>query len=92
MNNVWVGTDWHLWSVNSVTDKRHQFRSISNLGRLSDAYVEDIQSDDIFIYLGDLCDPGVTDIKKLKAIVSSIPGYKVLCKGNHDTQDDTFYK
>ena len=92
MNNVWVGTDWHLWSVNSVTDKRHQFRSISNLGKLSDAYAEDIQSDDIFIYLGDLCDPGVTDIKKLKAIVSSIPGYKVLCKGNHDTQDDTFYK
>lgn len=92
MNNVWVGTDWHLWSVNSVTDKRHQFRSISNLGRLSDAYAEDIQSDDIFIYLGDLCDPSVTDIKKLKAIVSSIPGYKVLCKGNHDTQDDTFYK
>ena len=92
MNNVWVGTDWHLWSVNSVTDKRHQFRSISNLGRLSDAYAEDIQSDDIFIYLGDLCDPGVTDIKKLKAIVSSIPGYKVLCRGNHDTQDDTFYK
>lgn len=92
MNNVWVGTDWHLWSVNSVADKRHQFRSISNLGRLSDAYAEDIQSDDIFIYLGDLCDPGVTDIKKLKAIVSSIPGYKVLCKGNHDTQDDTFYK
>ena len=92
MNNVWVGTDWHLWSVNSVTDKRHQFRSISNLGRLSDAYAEDIQPDDIFIYLGDLCDPGVTDIKKLKAIVSSIPGYKVLCKGNHDTQDDTFYK
>lgn len=92
MNNVWVGTDWHLWSVNSVTDKRHQFRSISNLGRLSDAYAEDIQSDDIFIYLGDLCDPSVTDIKKLKAIVSNIPGYKVLCKGNHDTQDDTFYK
>lgn len=92
MNNVWVGTDWHLWSVNSVTDKRHQFRSISNLGRLSDAYAEDIQSDDIFIYLGDLCDPSVTDIKKLKAIVSSIPGYKVLCRGNHDTQDDTFYK
>lgn len=92
MNNVWVGTDWHLWSVNNVTDKRHQFRSISNLGRLSDAYAEDIQSDDIFIYLGDLCDPSVTDIKKLKAIVSSIPGYKVLCRGNHDTQDDTFYK
>lgn len=92
MNNVWVGTDWHLWSVNSITDKRHQFRSISNLGRLSDAYAEDIQSDDIFIYLGDLCDPSVTDIKKLKAIVSSIPGYKVLCRGNHDTQDDTFYK
>lgn len=92
MNNIWVGTDWHLWSENSINDKRHEFKSISRLGKLSNRYAEDIQQDDIFIYLGDLCDPSVTDMKKLQAIVSSIPGYKVLCKGNHDTQDDTFYK
>lgn len=92
MNNIWVGTDWHLWSENSINDKRHEFKSISRLGKLSDRYAEDIQQDDIFIHLGDLCDPSVTDMKKLQAIVSSIPGYKVLCKGNHDNQDDTFYK
>ena len=92
MNNIWVGTDWHLWSENSINDKRHEFKSISRLGRLSDRYAEDIQQDDIFIHLGDLCDPSVTDMKKLQAIVPSIPGYKVLCRGNHDNQDDTFYK
>jgi len=88
--NVWVGTDWHLWSED-INDPRHPYRSVSNLGRLSDNYAQDIQDDDIFIYLGDLCDPGVTDPRKLTAIVSSIPGRKILVKGNHDTQDDCYY-
>lgn len=89
MTNVWVGTDWHLW--NREDNASHPYRSISNLGRLSDHYAQDIQVGDIFIHLGDLCDPGVTDPKKLKAILASISGYKVLCKGNHDTQDDAYY-
>ena len=90
MNNVWVSCDWHLW--NRKEDERHKFRSISNLGRLSDNFAKDIQADDIFIYLGDLCDPGMTDITKLRAIIESIPGFKIFCKGNHDIQDDEFYK
>lgn len=90
MNNIWIATDWHLW--NEATDSRHKFRSISNLGRLSDNYTRDIDANDLFIHLGDICDPAVTDIVKLKSIVSSIPGYKILCRGNHDTQDDDFYK
>ena len=89
MYNVWVGTDFHLWSAK--LNAQHPFVSTSKLGRLSTNYATDIQVGDIFIYLGDLCDPEVTDIKKLRDFIQSIQGYKVLCKGNHDSQEDAFY-
>lgn len=90
MYNVWVATDWHCWSKDN-RDLRHPYRSVSNLGRLADNYAEEIQVDDLFIHLGDLCDPAVTDPKQLARIVSSIPCRKILCKGNHDVQSDEFY-
>ena len=90
MYNVWVATDWHCWSKDN-RDLRHPYRSVSNLGRLADNYAEEIQVDDLFIHLGDLCDPAVTDPKRLALIVSSIPCRKILCKGNHDVQPDEFY-
>lgn len=90
MNNIWIACDWHLWS-----DKRnihHPYRSISNIGRLADQYTQDIDDTDIFIHLGDLSDIGSTNQEKLESIIKSIPGYKILCKGNHDTESDEFYK
>lgn len=89
MFNVFVATDFHLWDKSN--DSRHPFVSVSKLGRLSANYAKDIQVGDMFIYLGDLCDPDVTDMNKLKAVIQSIPGYKVLTRGNHDTMDETFY-
>ena len=89
MFNVFVATDFHLWDKSN--DSRHPFVSVSKLGRLSAYYAKDIQVGDMFIYLGDLCDPDVTDMNKLKAVIQSIPGYKVLTRGNHDTMDETFY-
>ena len=89
MFNVFVATDFHLWDKSN--DSRHPFVSVSKLGRLSANYTKDIQVGDMFIYLGDLCDPDVTDMNKLKAVIQSIPGYKVLTRGNHDTMDETFY-
>ena len=90
MKNVWVGTDWHLWSAEHTT--AHPYQSENNIRQLSDSYANDIQVDDVFIYLGDLCDPEIADLNKIKHIVQNIPGYKILCKGNHDTEIDTFYK
>lgn len=90
MNNIWIACDWHLWS-----DKKnihHPYRSISNIGRLADQYTQDIDDTDIFIHLGDLSDIGSTNREKLESIIKSIPGYKILCKGNHDTESDEFYK
>ena len=90
MKNVWVGTDWHVWS--SEHTKQHSYQSASNIRQLSDSYAENIQVDDIFIYLGDLCDPAVTDLNELKHFVQNIPGRKILCKGNHDIETDSFYR
>lgn len=90
MNNIWIACDWHLWS-----DKKnihHPYRSISNIGRLADQYTQDIDDTDTFIHLGDLSDIGSTNQEKLESIIKSIPGYKILCKGNHDTESDEFYK
>lgn len=90
MKSVWVGTDWHVWSVGHTP--HHPYQSISNIRQLSDSYANDIQVDDVFIYLGDLCDPAVTDLNELKRLVQNIPGYKILVKGNHDTETDYFYR
>ena len=90
MKSVWVGTDWHVWSVGHTP--HHPYQSVSNIRQLSDSYANDIQVDDVFIYLGDLCDPAVTDLNELKRLVQNIPGYKILAKGNHDTETDYFYR
>lgn len=90
MKNVWVGTDWHVWSIGHTP--HHPYQSVSNIRQLSDSYANDIQVDDVFIYLGDLCDPAVTDLNELKHLVQNIPGYKILVKGNHDTETDYFYR
>ena len=90
MKSVWVGTDWHVWSVGHTP--HHPYQSVSNIRQLSDSYANDIQVDDVFIYLGDLCDPAVTDLNELKRLVQNIPGYKILVKGNHDTETDYFYR
>ena len=90
MKNVWVGTDWHVWSIGRTP--HHPYQSASNIRQLSDSYANDIQVDDVFIYLGDLCDPAVTDLNELKRLVQNIPGYKILVKGNHDTETDYFYR
>lgn len=90
MKSVWVGTDWHVWSAGHTL--HHPYQSVSNIRQLSDSYANDIQVDDVFIYLGDLCDPAVTDLNELKRLVQNIPGYKILVKGNHDTETDYFYR
>jgi hypothetical protein len=89
VNNVWVASDWHLWTKN--LNGRHPFVSTAKIDQLISNYTQLIQPTDIFIYLGDLCDPEVADIKKLQLLIGSIPGYKILCRGDHDTEIPEFY-
>ena len=90
MNNIWIATDWHLWNE-KYDDGRHTFKSITRLGQLAEGYTSVIGTDDLFIHLGDLCDPSNTKPENLKSIIQSIPGTKILCRGNHDTEPDEYY-
>lgn len=92
MYQIYVGCDWHLYS--NKYDARHPYRTARSIGRLADNYGYMIDETDIFIFLGDLCDLQVCDMKKLNQIsniIHNIKGYKIMCKGNHDLFDDDVY-
>ncbi|MCM1230127.1 MAG: GNAT family N-acetyltransferase [Ruminococcus flavefaciens] len=88
--NIWISTDLHLYTKDN--DERHPFRTRRNLGLLSDNFASDISQEDIWIFLGDLCDPIVADRDHVRGIIQSIPCTKLMCRGNHDTENDLYYK
>ena len=78
---IWVTTDWHLWSVE---DRRHPYKGDTKLDEWYKKFCEKLSDDDVVIILGDLCDPQKADLKKLEEMIRNMPGYKMLCLGNHD--------
>lgn len=78
---IWVTTDWHLWSVE---DRRHPYKGDTKLNEWYTKFCEKLSDDDVVIILGDLCDPQKADLKKLEEMIRNMPGYKMLCLGNHD--------
>ena len=89
MENVWLTTDWHLYS--KEWNDQHPHRSKANLERLATNFNSTIGEHDLLIHLGDLCDPESADYETMKKIISSIPGRKILIRGNHDTEKDPYY-
>ena len=89
MENVWLTTDWHLYS--KEWNDQHPHRSKANLERLATNFNNTIGEHDLLIHLGDICDPESADYETMKKIVSSIPGRKILVRGNHDTEEDPYY-
>lgn len=89
MENVWLTTDWHLYS--KEWNDQHPHRSKANLERLAANFNSTIGEHDLLIHLGDICDPESADYETMKKIISSIPGRKILVRGNHDTEKDPYY-
>lgn len=89
MENVWLTTDWHLYS--KEWNDQHPHRSKANLERLATNFNSTIDEHDLLIHLGDICDPESADYETMKKIISSIPGRKILVRGNHDTEKDPYY-
>ncbi|MCM1531946.1 MAG: GNAT family N-acetyltransferase [Ruminococcus flavefaciens] len=87
---IWISTDLHLYTKD--TDERHPFRTKRNLGMLSDNFASDISQEDLWLFLGDLCDPIVANKDHVRGIIQSIPCKKLMCRGNHDTEDDLYYQ
>lgn len=89
MENIWITTDWHLYS--KEWNDHHPHQSKANLERLTTNFNSTIGEHDLLIHLGDICDPESADYETMKKIISSIPGRKILVRGNHDTEKDPYY-
>ena len=90
-NKVYLGTDWHLY-VRKEKNKPECHRA-KNFDLILKNVNEVMGKDDLFIYLGDLCDGEMEHEKdEMKAILSTIPGHKVLVLGNNDLFSTQYYK
>lgn len=88
---VYLGTDWHLY-VRKEKNKPDCHRC-KNFDTIIKNVNEVMGKDDLFIYLGDLCDGEMEHEKdEMKAILSTIPGHKVLVLGNNDLFPTQYYK
>ena len=89
-HKVYCATDWHLWVRKEKNKpechKRKEFDDIIKNVK------ETLTDDDILIYVGDLVDGEFQDKELLKEVLNTIPGKKILVRGNNDLFDETFYK
>ena len=90
MHNIWVATDLHL--SNREDTKQHPFLTQRERQQMYDNYAAMIQPDDLLIFLGDLFDAGTIDPQEIGKFLHSIKGHIIMCRGNHDSEDDAFYK
>lgn len=80
-NKIYLTSDWHLFKNHYKKEK-----NLVNTKNIITWCRQNINDDDIFIYLGDICYrfANETDKKESQKIISSIPGIKILILGNHD--------
>ena len=80
-DHIYCTSDWHMF--------KNHYKKEKNLVNTKDIIKwckENIGPNDIFMYLGDLCYrwAGKKDNDKVKEIIKSLPGKKILILGNHD--------
>lgn len=88
-HNVWLSSDWHLWK--RVTKNSSRCKKRSDFDNIIKTY-QNINPEDILIFLGDLVDGEFTDKNSLKKVLLTIPCTKILVRGNNDLFDNDFYK
>lgn len=89
-HKVYCATDWHLW-VRKEKGKSECHKA-KNFEEILKSVNETMTKDDILIYLGDLVDGEFQDKEELKSVLKTIPGKKILVRGNNDLFTSTFYK
>ena len=89
LENIFISTDWHLYS--DEANAHHPYRTMLDLTLLKNNVGRDMSPADLWLFLGDLCDPKVANRETIRRILETIPARKVLVRGNHDTEDDQWY-
>lgn len=79
---IFFTSDWHIGHANVLSYCDRPFSSVEDMHRgLVSNFRELVSSGDITYFLGDMSFRGT---KSTKEIISQLPGYKVLLRGNHD--------
>lgn len=92
-NNIWVCSDWHLWLRDEKGKPKCHKASYFNT--IFSNYKDTVKDGDLVIYLGDLVDGELADEKsfdELRDIIKTLPGTKVMVRGNNDLKDANYYK
>lgn len=87
-NNIWLGSDFHLFSVSKGFDP-------GKLSSIREEYKCKVHIGDVFLYLGDFLHISAKDLYEPQLIdfFQSIPfGIKIMILGNNDILTDEIYK
>jgi calcineurin-like phosphoesterase family protein len=89
--DTWIWSDLHLWHQNIL---KYETRPFKNVDEMTSHFVkvaqETVKPGDTLINLGDVafkCNKA-----KLEAVVKAMPGFKILIKGNHDRENNQWYR
>lgn len=85
MSKLYLITDTHFNHKNMV---EKGWRPADYQQQLIDNWKAIVKPDDTVVHLGDVI---FSHRGELSAILQGLPGYKVLIKGNHDTEKDQWY-
>ncbi|AVH84964.1 hypothetical protein RsoM2USA_35 [Ralstonia phage RsoM2USA] len=81
-SNVFFLSDTHFGHKNIIKYSNRPFSDIPEMNlAMQERWHNTVGPDDILIHCGDVC---FTSTNEMNSILDSLPGYKVLVKGNHD--------
>lgn len=91
--NIYLGSDWHFskWSKKQLILKYNNERNKD----IIEKYKEIVKPNDVFIFLGDLTevrDDNPTSVKMRINDIKTLPGIKIMIRGNNDYESDSYYK
>ena len=84
---IWIIADTHFYHENI---KKFQGRPDDFNEQIIKNWNKLVKYDDLVIHLGDVIF-GLNKDEKLPSIMASLPGKKVLCRGNHDLKPAIWY-
>jgi calcineurin-like phosphoesterase family protein len=84
---IWVIADTHFYHENI---KRYQGRPDDFNEQIIRNWSKAVTYDDVVIHLGDVIF-GLDKEKRLPSLMASLPGRKILCRGNHDPKPAEWY-
>ena len=84
---IWIIADTHFYHENI---KRYQGRPDDFNEQIIRNWCKLVAYDDVVIHLGDVIF-GLDKEKRLPSLIASLPGKKILCRGNHDPKPAEWY-